>query len=175
MKQLLLQNKLFRQTLASVGVFFSRINLMPANISPLGSFGFFGNPVLYAASILAFDLLVKGIYPGVFFTYAGFAAYPILGYFSKNLLKRQLLLLPIASFVFFLLSNLGVWWYWYDHTFAKLLVCYGLAVPFYARTLMSDVVFGYGYLAVKNVRLLKGKFTYLLDVQQVLKMRHHAN
>jgi hypothetical protein len=134
------------QLLATLVVFVSRLNVLPANISPLGSLGFFGNPLLYALSIMAFDLGVKGIYPGVWFTYAGFAVYPLLGWLTKNQVRKQLVALPVASFLFFIISNFGVWWYWYDHTWVKLITCYTLALPFYTRTLISDMVFGYGYL-----------------------------
>ncbi|MBP7842859.1 hypothetical protein KA017_02550, partial [Candidatus Woesebacteria bacterium] len=153
MKQLQ-QTSILKQTLAVALVFISRLNILPANISPLGSFGFFGNPILFAVSIVAFDLLVKGIYPGFWLTYVGFASYAVLGRLSKNSLKRQLVLLPFASFLFFLLSNLGVWWYWYDHTLAGLLLCYSLAVPFYSKTLIGDLFFGYGYLVFSNINLI---------------------
>jgi hypothetical protein len=155
MKQSRQQNKLLQQLFAAIAVFISRLGVLPANISPLGSFGFFGNPLFYGISIIAFDLLVKGIYPGFWLTYIGFACYPILGYLSANVLKKQLFYLPFASLLFFLISNLGVWWYWYDHTFAKLLVCYILAVPFYGRTLISDIIFGYGYLLIVHFQKIK--------------------
>ncbi len=154
MKQLL-QTNILRQTLTAGLVFISRLDILPANVSPLGSFGFFGNPILFTASIVAFDLLVKGIYPGFWLTYIGFACYAILGKVSKNSLKRQLVLLPFASFLFFLISNLGVWWYWYDHTLADLLLCYTLAIPFYSRTLLSDLLFGYSYIVLKNFNWIK--------------------
>lgn len=144
------QNNLLTQISLAIGVFISRLSILPANISPLGSFGFFGNPILFMVSILAFDFLVKGVYPGVLFTYVGFAAYPVLRKVAGNSIKKQVMFLPLASFLFFVFSNLGVWWYWYDHTFEKLLVCFALAIPFYARTLMSDVFFGYGYLLIKH-------------------------
>ncbi len=157
MKQSLQPNKFFSESLAAGAVFISRFGLLPANISPLGSLGFFGNPLLYGISILAFDLLIKGIYPGFWLTYIGFACYPLLGLIAKNSLKKKMLLLPLASFLFFLISNFGVWWYWYDHTLAKLLICYGLAVPFYTRTLIGDLLFGYGYLAILNFKSLQSK------------------
>lgn len=154
MKQLQ-QTNILKQTLTAGLVFISRLNILPANISPLGSYGFFGNPLLFAISIIAFDLLVKGIYPGFWLTYVGFASYTVLGKLSKNNLKRQLVLLPLASFLFFLLSNLGVWWYWYEHTLADLLLCYSLAVPFYSKTLMGDVFFGYSYIVLKNINSIR--------------------
>ena len=155
MKQLPPQNKLITQLALATSAGVSRLGILPANISPLGSYGFFGNPALYAVSIVSFDLLVKGIYPGFWLTYIGFACYPLLGFLTRKSLNKQLLALPLASFLFFLFSNLGVWWYWYDHTLAQLLLCYALAVPFYARTLVGDLLFGYGYLAVKNIDQLQ--------------------
>lgn len=163
MKQSNSINKFIRQLGAVVAAFVSRLGALPANISPLGSVGFFGNPVLFAVSILAFDLFVKGIYPGFWLTYVGFACYPLLGKLAGNSLRKQLLFLPLSSLLFFVFSNLGVWWYWYDHTLAKLVLCYALAVPFYARTLASDVAFGYGFLAVKNSRKITAQTTASLQ------------
>lgn len=134
-------------------VFLSRLTILPANIKPVGAFGFFGNPILYFATIIAFDLFVTGFYPGFWFTYLGFAAYPILGLVAKRSTKstrHSLLLLPMASFLFFLISNFGVWLFWYPATIQGLIACYLLAVPFYARTLIGDLVFGYGYLFWKE-------------------------
>jgi len=133
-------------------VFISRLGLLPANISPLGSYGFFGGqPLLYLAIIIAFDALVGGFYPGFWVTYLGFAAYPLLGKLANHKLKRQLLLLPLASFGFYLISNLGVWWYWYPHTMVGLTTCYALALPFYKKTLLGDLGFGYGFLLIRSL------------------------
>jgi len=171
MKQSLSQNKIFTQTCIAIGVFASRLSVLPANISPLGSFGFFGNPILFIVSIVAFDLFVKGVYPGVFFTYLGFAMYPLLKKIAGKSVKKQMVLLPLASFLFFVFSNFGVWWYWYDHTIEKLIMCYALAVPFYARTLLSDMFFGYSYLFIKQFRQISARVTARLPLsdQFVLK------
>jgi len=134
-------------------VFLSRLTFLPANVKPVGAFGFFGNPLLYFASIIAFDLFIKGFYPGFWFTYLGFAVYPILGLVARKSTRStrlSLLLLPLASFLFFLISNFGVWLFWYPPTLQGLITCYLLAVPFYARTLVGDLAFGYGYLLFKE-------------------------
>ncbi len=154
-------------------VFASRLSILPANFSPLGSYGFFGaNSWLYFLTIVAFDTWVGGYYPGWLFTYLGFSAYPLLGMVARRIegsvregggqrlgaepsrlnqwLRRLIipvLLLPLASFVFFLISNLGVWWYWYPRTWTGLMMCYTLALPFYQRTLIGDLSFGYAWTA----------------------------
>jgi len=47
----------------------------------------------------------------------------------------------ISSVQFFLLSNLGVWLsFGYAHTWAGFVQCYAMALPFYAPTLLSDLL-----------------------------------
>ena len=143
--------------LAALLTYLSRFSFLPANISPLGAYGFFGgNVFFYFLSILAFDFLKGGFYQGFLWTYLGFAAYPLFAFLAKKSTKRQLLLLPLASFTFFLLSNFGVFFAWYEHSWQGFLTCYALALPFYSRTLMSDLLFGYGFLLLvkaKNIAI----------------------
>ncbi len=156
MKQL----KFFNLTkIATVlGVYISRFGILPANISPLGSFGFFSNNFfLYFLTIVAFDFFKGGFYSGFLFTYAGFAGYWFLGKIAKTK-TQKIVLLPTASLLFFLVSNFGVWLSWYPHTASGFLECYLLALPFYKNTLIGDILFGYGYLAVKSI--LKNPNTY---------------
>lgn len=132
-------------------VFCSRfIKIMP-NFSVVGSFGFFqSNFLIFMIQIMAFDLLVSGLYSGFIFTYLGFAGYWLLGRLAKKSVKRQMLFLPIASFTFFLLSNFGVWWYWYPRSIIGLMSCYSLALPFYRNTLFGDLFFGGVFILSKK-------------------------
>jgi hypothetical protein len=143
----------FRSFLAACLTYLSRFNFLPANISPLGSYGFFGGNVLfYFLSILAFDFFKGGFYQGFLWTYLGFAAYPFFAFLAKKSLKKQLFFLPLASFTFFLLSNFGVFFAWYEHSWQGFLSCYILALPFYSRTLLGDLCFGYGLLLLRKVK-----------------------
>lgn len=153
-----------KNLLAAGGIVASRLNMLPANVSPVGSFGFFGNPVWYIASVVAFDLFFGGLYRGFWFTYLGFAMYPLMGWLARSRtmngaaahsqqLRKAWLLLPTASLLFFLISNFGSWYYFYPRTLEGLLLCYTFAIPFYSRTLIGDVVFGYGYLVLKQERV----------------------
>ncbi len=144
-----------KQLLVALAAFTSRLNLFPANITALGSYGFFGNPVLFAVSIVLFDRFVGGWYGGFWLTYVGFAMYPLMGWLAKKKPQLSWILLPTASFLFYFFSNLGSWYYWYPRTVEGFLLCYALAVPFYARTLLGDLSFGYGYLLWQNGTLKK--------------------
>ncbi len=123
-------------------VFISRFAGLPANISPLGSFAFFGgNFYLYMLMIVVFDFIKGGFYRGFIFTYLGFASYWLVGRVMRKS-RLKMLFLPLASLSFFLLSNFGVWLSWYPHSLVGLKNCYILALPFYRNTLIGDVVFG---------------------------------
>lgn len=148
--QTMLKNKAIKLVIPAA-VLVSRLGLFPANISPLGSYGFFSkNFILYFATIIIFDRFVGGLYSGFWIVYLGFLTYPLMGKLAGTNLKRQALFLPLASFLFFLISNFGVFYFWYPHTLTGLITCYTLALPFYTRTLIGDIVFGYGYLALKH-------------------------
>lgn len=141
-------------------VLFRAIKLIP-NFTPLGSYGFMsGNLLTFFSSIILFDVLIGGTYRGMVFTYLGFLMYWILGRVAKTD-KQKLFFLPVSSFLFFLISNFGVWWYWYDHSLNNLVTCYLLAVPFYRNMLLSDLFFGYGYLWIKELITNKARSTKL--------------
>ena len=144
--------KYLNQLLPTIVVFISRFGMLPANFSPLGAYGFWGgNLFFYFSSIVIFDYFKGGFYKGFLFTYIGFFIYFLLGKLAINNFKRQALFLPLSSFLFFLISNFGVWYYWYPHTFDGLLRCYLVAVPFYRNTLLGDLVFGYGVMVMRLI------------------------
>jgi len=62
-------------------------------------------------------------------------------YFTNNIIKRLGGAL-IGSFIFFLITNLGVWFSgMYGHTIAGLITCFTLAVPFFAYSIISTFLF----------------------------------
>ena len=132
----------------AIAVFASRFGVLPPNFSPLGSFGFFGKSLpLFFGTIFLFDFFFGGLYSGFIFTYIGFAGYYLFGLLAKDKLKRQIMLLPIASFFFFLISNFGSFLAMYPPTIVGLIECYTLALPFYTNTLLGDLTFGYSFVA----------------------------
>jgi len=142
--------------LAMMGaVFMSRFFSLLPNFSLVGSFGFFQvNPIYYFLQLVVFDFFFGGYYQGWFFTYLGFSAYWLFGRVAGSRISRQVLFLPVASLAFYLLSNFGVWWYWYPHTLFGLLTCYVLGVPFYRNTLLGDLFFGGVIITLKAINRL---------------------
>ena len=49
-----------------------------------------------------------------------------------------------SSTLFFVLTNFGVWLMGYPLTFAGLVSCYTLAIPFFVNTIIGDLVFTHG-------------------------------
>ena len=46
-----------------------------------------------------------------------------------------------ASLFFFLVSNFGVWYFYYPNTWDGFIQCYALALPFYGNTLAGDLFY----------------------------------
>ena len=125
----------------------SRLGWLPANVSSLGGFGFMPNTPGSTFFPLLSLINLSRILPWFWWTYVGFAAYPILGYSAETKSSDKLSFRSHHCFSTF--SNFGSFWYWYPHTlrFPPLLQpC--TAVLF--RTLAGDLVFGYGWLMIKN-------------------------
>jgi len=144
-------------------IFILRLGFLPPNVSGVGNLGFFSRSFLPLVLVtLGFDLLVGGLYSGFIWTYFGFFGYWLLGRIAGNSLKKQFLFLPLASLLFFLFSNLGVWLNWYPINLNGFLTCYTLALPFYRNTLIGDLGFGLLVVAFKLIRLKFFKTNNLL-------------
>ena len=144
------------KVILSLLVFAARFIGLPPNFSPVGGYGFTVKSLaLFYLPIILFDWQVSGFYTGFIFTYLGFFSYFLLGRLSRGRFKKQLILLPVASFLFFLISNFGVWLSWYPHTWFGLLSCYVSSVPFYSNTLLGDLVFGTSFILLCKITQLK--------------------
>lgn len=133
-----------------------RFGFLPPNVSGVGAVGFASSSVIpLIVTTLGFDLIKGGFYSGFWWTYAGFLGYWVLGRLAGKSIKKRFAFLPLASLLFFLISNFGVWLHWYPQTMQGLLTCYTLALPFYRNTLIGDLAFG-SIILIANV-LLFGK------------------
>jgi len=110
------------------------------NFTPVAAIALFSGAYLNKKSALIVPLalmvlsdFVIGMHNVVLFTWGGFILITLLGKWLKN--KKTVLgaiSTSLASaFLFYLISNFGVWLMgWYPHTFKGLLDCYVMALPF---------------------------------------------
>ena len=140
----------------------SRIAPHYPNFTAMGALAFFGasriksiwgSLALVVATMMITDLIINNLiyptgefvlmYSGSLFTYAGFAAYALLGRKATNMKDGSALLVG-GSVAFFLISNLGVFLSAYSLfpvTWGGLIATYAAAVPFYAPELISTALF----------------------------------
>ncbi|WP_413294608.1 DUF6580 family putative transport protein [Bdellovibrio sp. HCB185ZH] len=146
---------------------FSRMIPHPWNFTAVGAMALFGGAyfsdkrlsmALPLAALMLSDLFLGGFHSTTFFVYAAFALIVMMGWYltEKKSVPRIGGLALVASSVFFLISNFGVWIMdgMYAPTFQGLVQCYVAAIPFFGYQVAGDlffsaVMFG-GYELVKK-------------------------
>ncbi len=134
----------------------------PPNFAPVGSVAFFGGARLrgwqaYLVPVLAMMVTdpIRSRLEGYYAPYS-WATLVIYGCFLLNVVFGRVFLRNSASALriaavavagsvqFYLITNLYEWWRGlsvYPHTFAGLTTCYIAALPFFGRTLVSDLFY----------------------------------
>lgn len=126
----------------------------PANVTPIGALGLFagtymrkpGFLFLPVAAAMFADLVSVGVYSVLvmFFVYTGHLVSALCGRYlvrDRALSTRLPVAVVAASVGFYLVSNLGNWWAFQPHTWAGLIECYTLGLPYLARTLLGNVLY----------------------------------
>ena len=138
----------------------SRLLPHPPNFTPIMAIGFLGGmflknyKFLYAIPLLAMllsDIVLEYFYGYGFhsmmpFVYSGIVICTFIGS-RLNVDSKPLKVIGFtftSSFIFFLISNFGVWIYGYPKTLAGLISCYTLALPFYKNALAGDLFYTVG-------------------------------
>lgn len=152
-----------------LAVALARVVPHPYNFTPIGAFALFSGAYVSDKRYLALPLLAVLI--GDLFT--GFYAITVMiavyaGFAASTFCSRWLLLnrvspgrfltaVLLAAVVFYLISNIGMWWYAYPHTFSGLMTCWQDGLPFLLRSLAGDFIYGcilFGIVEGYNRRLL---------------------
>ena len=85
------------------------------------------------------------------FVYLSFMMISYIGINSKKIGNGTIL---GSSLLFFLLTNFGVWILGYPFTFAGLVSCYTMALPFFVNTIVGDLFFthtlNYSFSTIKE-------------------------
>ena len=156
----------------------SRLLPHPVNVTPIAAMALFGAAhynrkigiLIPLIALFISDLLINNIlyasyydrfvifYPGAFFVYLSFFLIAGLGFLflKKITVSRVVISSLLASVLFFIVSNFGVWMSgtMYPQTWNGLITCYVAAIPFFGHTLLGDlfysgVLFG-GYALIES-------------------------
>ena len=128
----------------------SRFVPHPPNFTSLIALSFY-IPVFFGrkyipAIIISFAItdLIIGLHTVTFFTWGSVLLIGLISnYFSKTLLKRLSGAL-FGAVIFFVLTNFGVWASgMYGYTLNGIITCYTLAIPFFAYSAISTILFSF--------------------------------
>jgi hypothetical protein len=144
----------------------SRLVPHPANFAPIGGMALFGAAyyskrywvfIIPIVSMWLADLVLNNVvyaqyfdhfvwfYQGCYWTYGAFILIGLIGIVTLKKIRIQNLILAslLASIVFFLLSNFGVWasTNMYPKNFGGLIACYAAGLPFFKNTIIGDLVY----------------------------------
>ena len=125
----------------------------PDNLAPVGAIALFAGAVLplrYAwwlpvSVMVVSDLLFLGTYNGIMFTWLGFLLVAMFGMSLRG--QSNWFRVPFgalgAAVIFFVVSNFGVWLQgqMYPLSWAGLVQCYEMALPFFRNTFLGDLMF----------------------------------
>lgn len=148
----------------------SRVLPHPPNVSPIAAMALLGGAylgqrrwalLLPLACMVCSDLVLELMFRAGWRPYTGF--HDTLPYVYGSLLltawlgtslQRRLSPLSIvatsmaASVIFFVITNLGVWWQWMPHTYDSLVQCYVQAIPFFRNTALGDMAYTAAFFGV---------------------------
>lgn len=154
----------------------SRLIIHLPNFTPIIALALFGGVYLrkrQAVILPVLMMVIADLFIGIDatfpFTWGSMALIALIGlWVRKNksfaTVAGSSLLSPV---LFFLVTNFGVWLVqnMYPHTFAGLVECYVMAIPFFGSTLVSTVVYTavlFGGYECAAARLQKTRLAYIV-------------
>jgi hypothetical protein len=177
-----------KRTLFIFGLIFlaaiSRIIPHPENFAPIGVMALFGAAyfknkkyafILPLIALWISDLIINNIFfsdyygrfvlftEGAIWIFLSFVSIALLGIliFRKVTLSRLIIGSLAASYIFFLITNFGVWMSGalYPLTAEGLSACYSAAIPFFKNTLFGNAV--YAAVLFGGYELAKSRMDFL--------------
>ncbi|MCZ2356508.1 MAG: hypothetical protein LC115_07455 [Bacteroidia bacterium] len=147
---------------------FARLIPHPPNFTPIGAMALLGGMflsgtvlpiVIPLAAVFLSDLWI-GFHETMLFVYIGVVLTTFIGKWIASITwKKTILASLLASIVFFILTNLGVWLTtgMYAPNLSGLFMCYAAAIPFFHYSLLGDLFF---------VSLLSGLIIFIASFQR---------
>ena len=164
-------NKILIAVLILLGI-ATRLIPHPPNFTPILSIAllsglYFKNrfSILIPILIMLVSDIIIGGHSTTVWVYSSILAVYLIGQFliKNQSFKNVMASSVLSSFVFFIITNLGVWVVGYPNNFAGLTACFIAALPFYKNTLLSAMMYtalihgGYVYLAKYSLRFQENK------------------
>lgn len=136
-----------------VAVSLYRIFPHPYNITPVMALALFAGTyfekkwMAFAVPLVSMFLadLFLGLHNTIIFVYGAMAVAVLIGFWLQNRVSSLKVIGATigSSLIFFLISNFGVWLVsgYYSKSWAGLIECYTMALPFLQRSMMGDLLF----------------------------------
>ena len=141
----------------------SRLVPHPPNFAPITGIALFSskkiNNKLFGVFLPIIPLFISDLFIGIsfinIFVYLSFVIIYFLGSISS---KIGVKLVFLSSVIFFILTNLGVWYLGYPRNVEGLITCFTLAVPFFVNTILGDLFYSFiffrSYKAAKKFKVI---------------------
>ena len=126
----------------------SRLVPHPPNFAPITGIALFSskkiNNRLLGVFLPITPLFISDLFIGIsfinIFVYVSFIIIYFIGSASKKIDVKTVFL---SSIIFFVLSNLGVWYLAYPKNIEGLITCFTLAIPFFVNTILGDLFYSF--------------------------------
>jgi len=124
----------------------SRLLPHPPNFAPITSIALFSGFHLSNKRISILIPLVGMFFSDIFIglhslmpvIYLSFVLISVMSFYIKTISIGNVIL---ASTLFFIFSNLGVWYFYYPLTWSGLTTCFVLAIPFFVNSIAGDLFY----------------------------------
>ena len=141
----------------------SRIIPHPPNFAPITGIALFSskkiNNKLLGVLLPIIPLFISDLFIGIsfinIFVYLSFIIIYFLGSISTKIEVKSVF---FSSVIFFILTNLGVWYLGYPKNVEGLITCFTLAVPFFINTILGDLF--YSFIFFRSYKVAK-KFKFV--------------
>ena len=153
-------------SLILIGI-LTRLVPHPPNFTPILSFALLSSVytknnfgILIPVGIMILSDYFLGYHGTIVWVYTALFIIYLVGYYfiGSVTFKKILVGSFIGSLIFFLVTNLGVWFIGYPKTIEGFVQCYVLAIPFYKNTLLSTIFYSSiihsCYIFISNSKLL---------------------
>ena len=156
----------------SIGIFFvlaaSRFIPHPPNFTSLIALSFYV-PVFFGIRFIPIVVIcfiitdiIIGLHSTILFTWGTIILIGLISKYFKNSFSKRFFGVLSACFVFFLLTNFGVWLSgFYEFNLNGLLTCYILAIPFFGNTLAATIIYS---LVIEGLYKYTFKKKYFLNI-----------